>query len=172
MNIKIYDFFKKSNLKKTTKQLSLISNSKPPYQLVNFAVFALLFFAIFTIGSCTNATTDNQKQESAKIAPMPSAEELKNYTEQLDLGELAMKNAEFESALKHYQAAAVSYNSEEIQGKINESIDKCYLVYFDKGMEYFNAGNFLYAKKEFHTARIFKNDSQVNDMVKKCEEHL
>lgn len=147
----------------------------------NFNFFAGVFVIGLLFYGCGNAESTSENAEIAVKTGASSGESISNisikegpvdmelYAEYLKIGEFAEKEGNFQEALKNYNFAAQSNNSPEIQEKIAETIEKIYQEFFQKGMKFFNEKNYLYAKKEFHTARLYKNGAEINEMIDKCK---
>ncbi|MFT4758647.1 MAG: hypothetical protein ACI9XO_002622 [Paraglaciecola sp.] len=143
----------------------------------------VLGLTIFSCGNAGNVEAETAQQTVAKPGESLGGSvmdvqieqgplDMDAYNEYVKIGDLALKDGRVQEAKMNYNLAATSNNSAEIQQKITATVNQLYKSYFDKAMDYFNEKNYLYAKKEFETARLYKNISEVNDMIEKCKAEL
>lgn len=118
----------------------------------------------------TERKTAEPKEKEPKQVPTSKDKEKEpvNYKEQLNMGNQAFKNKNYEKAFFHFKVAAEADNSLEIRGKINEVTEKCYRKYFTQGMDHYNDGDYSEAKKDFEMAQNYKDITQVKAMIKRC----
>jgi len=143
-------------------------------KIMKKSIKGLLFFGIsvMLILSCeeSNKTETSQadKIEEAEAVPMPTPQERKEYEENIKIGEELIKNGSFEEGVKYFNLAAESYNSKEVREKIANGLDLCYKKHINLGKSYLAEKNYIYAKKEFETSRLYQDTDEAKKMIQEC----
>ena len=128
--------------------------------------YAVLFFlSVFLSGAvgCGNSETAQQKKQTSDNP---------EYQENIQSGDTALNNELVEEALKLYSVAYNIAPTIEAETKIAEAKEACYQKFYKKGVALMNNRNYLYAKKEFETAKLYIDKAEVNDLIKKCEAEI
>lgn len=95
-----------------------------------------------------------------------------NYQELLVKGVASYEAKKYESAYELLSAAKKINDSEEVRKYTRILEESLYNKYRVRGMDYYNAGNYSAAKKEFLVAQGYKDFSAIRGLINKCNKKL
>lgn len=87
-------------------------------------------------------------------------------------GDKAFREKKYTDAHEIYKQAKAIDPTSEIRGKLEAARDLCYRQFFSAGMDDYNLQKYESALVDFKKAQYYKDFSQVQGMIRKCEAAL